>query len=174
MHPVIKNLHLTQVKRPQNFQVGDVVRVHYKITEGSKQRIQVYEGTVIAIKNLGAGKTFTVRRVSYDVGVERIFPLYSPTVEKIERVRSNKVRRAKLYFLRSKSGKKARLKEIKRKEADDYMFQKAQERQEKLQEQSVEEEKPALENETGSVQSENEEAISPENTSTETESTTST
>lgn len=125
MHPVLENLHLTQVKRPQNFQAGDVVRVHYKITEGNKQRVQVYEGTVIAIKNLGAGKTFTVRRVSYDVGVERIFPLYSPTIEKIERVRSNKVRRAKLYFLRGKSGKKARLKEIKRKETKDFIFEKA-------------------------------------------------
>lgn len=126
MHPTLEKLHLTQAQRPINFQVGDVVRVHYKITEGNKQRIQVYEGTVIAIKNVGAGKSFTVRRISYDVGVERIFPLYSPTIEKIEKVRSNKIRRAKLYFLREKVGKKARLKEIKRKEVEDKIFAKAE------------------------------------------------
>lgn len=125
MHPILEKLHLQQVSRPKNFQVGDIVRVHYKITEGNKERVQVYEGTVIAINNSGAGKTFTVRRISYDVGVERIFPLYSPTIDKIEKVRSNKIRRAKLYFLREKLGKKGRLKEIKRKDAEDTIFAKA-------------------------------------------------
>lgn len=126
MHPTLEKLHLAQAQRPINFQVGDVVRVHYKITEGNKQRIQVYEGTVIAINNVGAGKSFTVRRISYDVGVERIFPLYSPTIEKIEKVRSNKIRRSKLYFLRGKIGKKARLKEIKRKPVEDKIFAKVE------------------------------------------------
>lgn len=126
MNPILEKLNLQLVNRPMNFQVGDVVRVHYKIVEGSKERTQVYEGLVIAIGNRGAAKTFTVRRVSFDVGVERIFPLYSPSIEKIEVVRSLKVRRAKLYFLRDKIGKESRLKEVKRKGRKDLLFEKAE------------------------------------------------
>lgn len=94
-----------------DFKVGDTVRVHQKIVEGNKERIQVFSGVVIAIKNKGASKTFTVRRISYDVGVERIFPLYSPRIARIEVARRGKVRRAKLYYLREKLGKQGRIKE---------------------------------------------------------------
>ena len=111
---LLQKHHLKQVNRSLEFSIGDKVRVHYKIKEGAKERIQKYEGTVIAIKNKGAGRSLTVYRVSYDVGVERVFPLYAPTVEKIETLRSSKVRRAKLYYLKDKMGKQARLKEIKR------------------------------------------------------------
>ena len=127
MQNLLEKYHLSQVSREQNFSVGDIVRVHYKIKEGNKQRIQKYEGTVIAIKNKGAGKTFTVYRVSNYVGVERIFPLYSPTIQKIERLRSNKVRRAKIYYLKRKAGKEGRLKEIKKSLRPDQTFIKAQE-----------------------------------------------
>jgi len=98
--------------REVNFEVGDTVKVHYRIIEGDKERIQVYEGIVIAIDNKGISKTFTVRRISYDVGVERIFPLHSPRIEKIMVVRKGKKRRAKLYFLRERTGKSAKLKEV--------------------------------------------------------------
>ncbi|MEW6528019.1 MAG: 50S ribosomal protein L19 [Spirochaetota bacterium] len=98
--------------RDVNFEVGDTVKVHYRIIEGDKERIQVYEGIVIAIDNKGISKTFTVRRISYDVGVERIFPLHSPRIEKITVVRKGKKRRAKLYFLRERTGKSAKLKEV--------------------------------------------------------------
>ncbi len=90
---------------------GDVVKVHYKVKEGEKERIQVYEGTVIALKNQGISRTVTVRKSSFGVAVERIFPLYTPLLEKIEIKRRNKVRRAKLYYLRKLTGKAARLKE---------------------------------------------------------------
>ncbi|MCX7631838.1 MAG: 50S ribosomal protein L19 [Turneriella sp.] len=126
MHPLLQQLHYEVANRPVDFSVGDTVRVHYKIKEGQKERIQIYEGLVIGIQNEGAGKTFTVRRVSFDVGVERIFPLYAPTIEKIEKVRSSKVRRAKLYYLRGKSGKESRLKEIVRKTPKDRFYEKAQ------------------------------------------------
>jgi large subunit ribosomal protein L19 len=102
---------LSSVKRNVEFEIGDTVKVHYKIVEGNRERVQVYEGVVIAIDNKGAGKTFTVRRVSYDVGVERKFPLLSPRIAKIETVRKGKARRAKLYFLRERSGKSAKLRE---------------------------------------------------------------
>ncbi len=98
--------------RDVNFEVGDTVKVHYRIIEGDKERIQVYEGIVIAIDNKGISKTFTVRRISYDVGVERIFPLHSPRIEKVTVVRKGKKRRAKLYFLRERTGKSAKLKEV--------------------------------------------------------------
>jgi large subunit ribosomal protein L19 len=102
---------LASVKRNVEFEVGDTVKVHYKIVEGNRERVQIYEGVVIAIDNKGAGKTFTVRRVSYDVGVERIFPVLSPRIAKIEVVRKGKTRRSKLYFLRERSGKSAKLRE---------------------------------------------------------------
>jgi large subunit ribosomal protein L19 len=94
------------------FRPGDTIRVHVKIKEGDKERLQAFEGTVIAKHNSGMGETITVRKVSFGQGVERIFPLGTPAIEKIEIVRSGKVRRAKLYFLRGLRGKSARLKEI--------------------------------------------------------------
>lgn len=93
------------------FNVGDTVKVHYRITEGDKERVQVYEGAVIGIRGEGLSKTFMVRRVSHDVGVERIFPYHSPSIAKIEVSRKGKVRRAKLFYLRKRSGKSARIKE---------------------------------------------------------------
>ncbi len=99
------------VERDVNFEIGDTVRVHYKIIEGNKERIQVYEGVVIAIDNKGLSKTFTVRKISFEVGVERVFPFYSTRIAKIETVRKGKVRRAKLYFLRERKGKSAKLRE---------------------------------------------------------------
>lgn len=91
--------------------VGDTVRVHNKIKEGTRERIQLFEGTVIAKKNGGISETFTVRRISYGVGVEKTFPVHSPNVEKVEIVRQGKIRRAKLYYLRGLSGKAAKVKE---------------------------------------------------------------
>ena len=91
--------------------VGDTVRVHVRIKEGSRERIQVFEGTVIAKKHGGVGETFTVRRISYGVGVEKVFPVNSPNVVKVETVRRGKVRRAKLYYLRDRVGKAAKVQE---------------------------------------------------------------
>ena len=91
--------------------VGDTVRVHVKITEGDKSRIQVFEGTVIAKKHGGISETFTVRRVAHGCGIERVFPVHSPAVAKVDVVRSGKVRRAKLYYLRDRVGKAAKVKE---------------------------------------------------------------
>ena len=91
--------------------VGDTVRVHVKVKEGSRERIQVFEGTVIAKKHGGIEETFTVRRISYGIGVEKVFPVHSPAIEKIELVRHGKVRRAKLYYLRGRVGKAAKIKE---------------------------------------------------------------
>lgn len=93
------------------FNVGDTVRVHVKIKEGSRERVQVFEGTVIARKHGGIQETVTVRRMSYGVGVEKTFPIHSPNVEKFEVVRKGKVRRAKLYYLRDRVGKAAKVKE---------------------------------------------------------------
>ena len=92
-------------------QIGDTVRVHVKVKEGSRERIQVFEGTVLAKKHGGIQETVTVRRVSYGVGVEKTFPIHSPNVEKFEVVRRGKVRRAKLYYLRDRVGKAAKVKE---------------------------------------------------------------
>ena len=91
--------------------VGNTVRVHVKIREGERERIQVFEGTVIAKNNSGIAETFTVRRVSFGVGVERVFPVHSPNVVKVETVRKGRVRRAKLYYLRDRVGKAAKVKE---------------------------------------------------------------
>ena len=93
------------------FRPGDTVRVHVKIKEGDKYRIQVFEGVVIVQKNNGISSTFTVRKVSFGYGIERIFPVHSPIIEKLEVVKSGKVRRARLYYLRGRRGKAARLKE---------------------------------------------------------------
>ena len=92
-------------------QIGDTVRVHVKVKEGSRERIQVFEGTVIAKKHGGIEETITVRRISYGVGVEKVFPVHSPSIDHIEVVRNGKVRRAKLYYLRGRVGKGAKVKE---------------------------------------------------------------
>ncbi len=95
-----------------SFKVGDTVKVHFRIVEGKNERIQVYEGLVICFKNSGIGRTFTVRKNSYGVGVERVFPLHSPRIAKVEVTRPGKVRRAKLYYIRKKVGKAARIKPL--------------------------------------------------------------
>ena len=91
--------------------VGDTVKVHVKVKEGARERIQIFEGTVIAKKHGGIEETITVRRLSYGIGVEKVFPIHSPSIEKIEAVRHGAVRRAKLYYLRGRVGKAAKLKE---------------------------------------------------------------
>ena len=98
-------------KDRQGFAPGDTVRVHVRVIEGEKERIQLFEGVVIRKRGEGGRASFTVRRISYGVGVERTFPLHSPRIDKIDVVRHGKVRRSKLYYLRSLAGKKARLKE---------------------------------------------------------------
>ena len=99
---LIKELTKSQLKEAVSVTVGDTVRVHVKVKEGSRERVQVFEGTVIAKKHGGIEETFTVRRISYGVGVEKVFPLHSPTIVKIETVRHGFVRRAKLYYLRDR------------------------------------------------------------------------
>ena len=112
MNDIIKNIESAQLKEnaPQ-FNVGDTVKVYGKIKEGNRERIQVFEGVVIKRQNGGINETFTVRKVSYGVGVERTFPLHSPRVDKIEVTRKGIVRRAKLYYIRNLRGKAARIKE---------------------------------------------------------------
>ncbi len=105
-----KDYDETREKHP-NFKAGDTVAVHVKIKEGGKERIQVFQGTVIQRRNQGNGETFTVRKISSGIGVERIFPLISPNIEKIELIRQGKVRRARLFYLRGRKGKSARIKE---------------------------------------------------------------
>ena len=108
---ILETVASEQLRRETNFRVGDQVKVHVRIKEGDKERIQLYEGVVIALRRGGNCTSFTVRKVSYGVGVERVFPLHSPSVEKIEVVSSGKVRRARLFYLRGRRGKAARLKE---------------------------------------------------------------
>ncbi|MBR6812804.1 MAG: 50S ribosomal protein L19 [Oscillospiraceae bacterium] len=109
---LIKALNETQMRLDAPVaNVGDTVRVHIKVTEGARERIQVFEGTVIAKKHGGITETITVRRVSYGVGAEKVFPIHSPSIVKIETVRRGKVRRAKLYYLRDRVGKQAKVKE---------------------------------------------------------------
>ena len=110
----IDNLERSQLKERPSMRPGDTVKVHVKVREGEKERIQVFEGLVIAQHGGGVRASFTVRKVSFGQGVERIFPLHSPNIEKLEIVRSARVRRAKLYFLRNLRGKAARLKERRR------------------------------------------------------------
>lgn len=100
-----------------DFRVGENVKVHVRIKEGNKERIQIFEGLVTAIKNEGVSKSFTVRKMSYGIGVERTFPINSPTISRVEIIRSNKIRRSKLYYMRDRQGKSARLIEIKRKDS---------------------------------------------------------
>ena len=110
---LIKALNEKQLQNdvPQ-VEVGDTVRVHVKVKEGARERVQVFEGTVIAKKHGGIEETFTVRRISYGVGVEKVFPVHSPSIVKVETVRHGYVRRAKLYYLRERSGKAARIREL--------------------------------------------------------------
>ena len=113
MNDIIKNIEAAQLKAevPQ-FNVGDTVRVSAKVKEGNRERIQVFEGTVIKRQNGSSRETFTVRKISNGVGVEKTWPLHSPIVEKIEVVRRGKVRRAKLFYLRDRVGKRAKVKEL--------------------------------------------------------------
>ena len=110
---LIKFVEEQSIEKKQSpaFKAGDTVSVHYKIREGNKERIQVYQGVVIQRNSVGANETFTVRKVSNGIGVERIFPINSPNIDKIEVNSHGKVRRAKLYYLRERSGKSARIKE---------------------------------------------------------------
>ena len=110
----IELVEQTQLTTRPDMKSGDTVRVHVKVREGEKERIQIFEGIVIGMHRGGARASFTVRKVSFSQGVERIFPLHSPTITKIDIVRSARVRRAKLYFLRGLRGKAARMKETKR------------------------------------------------------------
>ncbi|MFH1776010.1 MAG: 50S ribosomal protein L19 [Candidatus Omnitrophota bacterium] len=110
MSRVIQEIEDEQKKKEvQSFNIGDTVRIYVKIVEEEKTRIQAFEGTVIARHNRGIKSTFTVRRISYGEGVERIFPLYSPNLDRIEVIKKGKVRRAKLYYLRERVGKRARV-----------------------------------------------------------------
>lgn len=113
MNDIIKNIEAAQMKAevPQ-FNVGDTVRVHGKIKEGNRERIQIFEGTVIKRQNGGARETFTVRKNSNGIGVEKTWPLHSPSVDNVEVVRKGKVRRAKLNYLRDRVGKAAKVKEL--------------------------------------------------------------
>ena len=115
MNEIIRSIEAKQIRsdRPQ-FNVGDTVRVWVKVVEGNRERLQAFEGTVIAKRNGGVRETFTVRRVSYGIGVERTFPIHSPRVDHVDLIRRGKVRRAKLYYLRSLQGKAAKIKEVKR------------------------------------------------------------
>ena len=115
MNESIRSIEAKQIRSdlPQ-FNVGDTVRVWVKVVEGNRERLQAFEGTVIAKRNGGLRETFTVRRVSYGIGVERTFPINSPRVDHVDVIRRGKVRRAKLYYLRSRQGKAAKIKEVKR------------------------------------------------------------
>ncbi len=112
---IIKNIEMTQLREDiPVFKPGDTVKVHVKVVEGTRERIQVFEGVVIARKGGGLRETFTVRRVSYGVGVERVFPIHSPRIDRIEVARRGRVRRAKLYYLRNLTGKAARIRDARR------------------------------------------------------------
>lgn len=108
---VAQNAFAVEKKEQPQFKAGDTITVHYKIKEGNKERVQNFRGVVIQLKGTGVTKTFTVRKMSGNIGVERIFPLYSPFIDLIELNKKGIVRRAKLYYLRSLTGKKARIKE---------------------------------------------------------------
>jgi large subunit ribosomal protein L19 len=110
---VMQAIELEQQKdNAVNFRIGDTVKIFFKIVEGQTERIQVYEGLVIAMKNGGIRKTVTVRKMSYGVGVERVFPVHSPRIDHIEVVRRGRVRRAKLYYIRDRVGKSAKVREL--------------------------------------------------------------
>lgn len=116
---LIKAVEAAQMKdNVENFRIGDTIRVYFKIIEGKTERVQPYEGTAIALKHGGIQRSVTVRKVAFGVGVEKVFPLNSPRIEKIEVVRAGKVRRSKLYYLRDRVGKSAKVKELIRRKAD--------------------------------------------------------
>jgi len=111
MNEILRAIEAEQMRNDlPNFRIGDTVKLHVKIKEGNRERIQMFEGTVIKRQNGGLRETFTVRRVAHGCGIERVFPLHSPTVEKVEIVREGKVRKAKLYYLRDRVGKAAKVK----------------------------------------------------------------
>ena len=112
MSTTIEQLERRQLREVPRFKAGDTVRVHFKVIEGTRQRVQVFEGICIKKQGAGARETFTVRKQSFGVGVERTFPLHSPKIEKIEVAAIGDVNRAKLYYLRGKIGKKARVREL--------------------------------------------------------------
>ena len=115
MNEIIRSIEAKQIRNDLPvFNVGDTVRVWVKVVEGNRERLQAFEGTVIGKRNGGIRETFTVRRVSYGIGVERTFPIHSPRVDHVELIRRGKVRRAKLYYLRELQGKAAKIKEVKR------------------------------------------------------------
>ena len=115
MNEIIRSIEAKQLRSDLPvISVGDTVRVWVKVVEGSRERLQAFEGTVIAKRNGGIRETFTVRRVSYGIGVERTFPIHSPRVDRVEVIRHGKVRRAKLYYLRERQGKAAKIKEVRR------------------------------------------------------------
>lgn len=115
MNEIIRSIEAKQLRTDlPAFGIGDTIRVWVKVVEGNRERLQAFEGTVIAMRNGGIRETFTVRRVSYGIGVERTFPKHSPRVDHVEVIRKGKVRRAKLYYLRSLQGKAAKIKEVKR------------------------------------------------------------
>ena len=115
MSEIIRSIEQKQLRTDlPKISIGDTVRVWVKVVEGSRERLQAFEGVVIAMRNGGIRETFTVRRVSSGIGVERTFPMHSPRVDHVEIIRNGKVRRAKLYYLRNLQGKAAKLKEIKR------------------------------------------------------------
>jgi large subunit ribosomal protein L19 len=109
---VMKAVEAAQVKNEESFGIGDTIRVHFKIIEGKTERVQVFEGICIAKKRSGLRRTFTARKISYGVGVERTFPLHSPKIQKIVLMREGKVRRSKLYYMRGRSGKAAKVQEL--------------------------------------------------------------
>lgn len=116
---LIKSIEAAQQKEGRaDFRIGDTVKVHFTIVEGKNERVQLYEGLVIARKNGGARQTFTVRKLSYGVGVERIFPVHSPRIQKIEVTRRGKIRRSKLYYIRDRVGKRAKVAERIQRKAD--------------------------------------------------------
>ena len=116
-HALLTKVQESQMRKDLPvLRIGDTPKVHVKIREGEKERIQIYEGTYIARNNSGISETITVRKLSFGTGVERIFPIHSPVIDKIDVVRTAKVRRAKLYFLRELKGKAARMKEVGRKQ----------------------------------------------------------
>ena len=113
MATIIEQINQENLKaETPSFNVGDTVRVSFKVIEGTRERIQIFEGTVIAKRHGGISETFTVRRLSFGIGVERTFPLHSPKITKVDVVRRGKVRRAKLYYLRGRTGKAAKVKEV--------------------------------------------------------------
>lgn len=110
---LIRKVENPQLKdNAERFHIGDTVKVHFKIVEGKTERVQIYEGTVIAKNNSGVRRTFTVRKLSFGVGVEKIFPMHSPRLEKVETIRRGRVRRAKLYYLRDRIGKATRVRQL--------------------------------------------------------------